>query len=91
VLATKKIVQYQAEEISINPGDRLLIYSDGIPEAMNEQREEFGDEKLLRLVEQNHEQSSEALIYKITAALNAHFGKAPQNDDMTMILLARDK
>jgi PAS domain S-box-containing protein len=89
VLGTRKNESYQAEEISINPGDRLLIYSDGIPEAMNEKREEFGDERLLELVKENHELTAEELIYKITAAMNSHFGRALQNDDMTMIFLLR--
>jgi PAS domain S-box-containing protein len=91
VLGTRKVVSYQAEEISIIPGDRLLIYSDGIPEAMNERREEFGDERLLEIVKQNHDHSAEDLIYSITAELNSHFGSEPQNDDMTMILLSREK
>jgi len=89
VLGTKEEVSYQAEEISIKSGDRLLIYSDGIPEAMNEQKEEYGDEKIVEIVKQSDDQSSEDLIYKITAALNSHFGTASQNDDMTMVLLSR--
>jgi len=89
VLGTKKDVTYQEEEISINPGDRLLIYSDGIPEAMNEKKEEFGDERLLEIVQQYRDYSADALIENIIAALNLHFGVVPQNDDMTMVLLLR--
>jgi len=89
VLGTKEDVTYQKEEISINPGDRLLIYSDGIPEAMNEQMEEFGDEKLLEIVQRYRDYSADALIENIIAALNLHFGVVPQNDDMTMVLLLR--
>ncbi len=89
VLGMKEDVSYQKEEISINPGDRLLIYSDGIPEAMNEQMEEFGDEKLLEIVQRYRDYSADALIENIIAALNLHFGSVPQNDDMTMVLLLR--
>ena len=89
VLGAKEDVSYIEEEISINPGDRLLIYSDGISEAMNEQMEEFGDEKLLEIVQRYRDYSADALIEKIIAALNLHFGSVPQNDDMTMILLLR--
>jgi PAS domain S-box-containing protein len=89
VLGTKEDVSYRAEEILINPGDRLFIYSDGIPEAMNEQREEFGDENLLEIVQQHRSHSADALIEKINTALNSHFGSMSQNDDMTMMLLSR--
>ena len=90
VLGTREDVTYQAEEITINPGDRLLIYSDGIPEAMNEHMEEFGDERLLNIVEGNCCVSAEELLYIITAQLNMHFGEEPQNDDITMVLLSRE-
>jgi sigma-B regulation protein RsbU (phosphoserine phosphatase) len=89
VLGMKEDVSYQQEEIFINPGDRLLIYSDGISEAMNEQMEEFGDEKLLKIVQQSRGYSADALIENIIAAVNLHFGNVPQNDDMTLVLSLR--
>ena len=89
VLGMKEDVTYQKEEISINPGDRLLIYSDGISEAMNERMEEFGEEKLLEIVQRYCGYSADALIENIIAAVNLHFGNVPQNDDMTMVLLLR--
>jgi len=66
-----------------------LIYSDGITEAMNNRMEEFGDEKLLEIVQSNNSDSANELIEKIIAAVNLHFGDAPQNDDMTIIILKR--
>jgi PAS domain S-box-containing protein len=89
VLGLKEDVSFKQEEISINPEDQLLIYSDGIPEAMNAQMEEFGDEKLLEIIQHYHGNSAEALIKTIIAALNLHFGSASQNDDMTMVHLLR--
>jgi sigma-B regulation protein RsbU (phosphoserine phosphatase) len=89
VLGMKENVSYQKEEIQINPGDRLLIYSDGIPEAMNEHREEFGDENLLKIVQQYCDCYPDTLIENILTTLNLHFGNAPQNDDMTMVHLLR--
>jgi PAS domain S-box-containing protein len=88
-LGMKEDVSYQKEEISINPGDRLLIYSDGITEAMNERMEEFGDEKLLEIVQRYCGYSADALIENIIAAVNLHFGNVPQNDDMTMVCIER--
>jgi sigma-B regulation protein RsbU (phosphoserine phosphatase) len=88
-LGIQEEVSYPTEEISINPGDRLLIYSDGISEAMNERMEEFGDEKLLEIVQRYRGQSAGVLIENIFASVNRHFGNTPQNDDMTMVLLLR--
>ncbi len=82
-------VSYKSEEIAIHRGDRLLIYSDGIREAMNERKEEFGDEKLQQIVQRNGNASAMVLIEKIIAVVHAHFGNMPQNDDMTLIILKR--
>ena len=82
-------VSYECEEVTINQGDRLLIYTDGIREAMNEQREEFGDEKLQQIVQSNQDVSAEALIKKIITMVNAHFGNVSQNDDITLVMLLR--
>lgn len=88
-LGIKEDVRYEKEEMPINPGDRLLIYSDGISEAMNEQMEQFGDEKLREIVRCSSEDSSSELIEKIIAAVNTHVGDASHNDDMTIIVLKR--
>ncbi len=90
VLGAQEDVSYQQEEISINPGDRLLIYSDGISEAMNEGKEEFGDEKLLEMVQRYCSYSADELIENIITAVKLHFGNAPQNDDMTMVIIERE-
>ena len=90
-LGMMKDVFYESEEISINPGDRLLIYTDGIREAMNEGKEEFGDEKLQQIVQRSSDVSAGTLIEEIIATVNLHFGDVPQNDDMTTVLLSRKK
>jgi sigma-B regulation protein RsbU (phosphoserine phosphatase) len=82
-------VSYKCKEVAINRGDRLLIYSDGIREAMNEYKEEFGDEKLKQIVQRNGNVSAKVLIKKIITVVNAHFGNMPQNDDMTLVILKR--
>lgn len=89
VLGIKDNASYSKEEIDLQPGDWLLLYSDGISEAMNEAEEEFGEEKLLEIVERHREDSANALIEKIIAAVNLHTGDGSQHDDMTIILLKR--
>jgi sigma-B regulation protein RsbU (phosphoserine phosphatase) len=89
-LGLQENVSYQQDEISINMGDRLLIYSDGISEAMNDKMEEFGDKRLREIVRHNDDDSAIDIIDKIIAAVNLHFDKASQNDDMTIIILKRN-
>ena len=88
-LGLKENVSYVKEERPIHPNDLVLIYSDGISEAMNERKEEFGDEKLQEIVQRNRGDSARELIDKIIAAANLHFGDASQNDDMTIIIIKR--
>ncbi len=88
-LGLKENVSYVKEERSIHPNDLVLIYSDGISEAMNERKEEFGDKRLQEIVQHNSGDSARELIDKIIAAANLHFGNASQNDDMTIIIIKR--
>jgi len=88
-LGMKEEVSYEKGEVTINSGDRLLIYTDGISEAMNERMEEFGEAKLQDLVQSNSDESSSEVIEKIITAVNRHVGAASQSDDMTIVLLKR--
>ena len=85
----KDDVSYQIEELPVSPGDIIVIYSDGISEAMNKRMTEFGDEKIKKFFKSNLDISSKNLIENIFSSVNKHFGDASQNDDMTMIVLRR--
>jgi sigma-B regulation protein RsbU (phosphoserine phosphatase) len=88
-LGMKEQVIYEESEISIEPGDKLLIYSDGISEAMNDGLEEFGQERTQNVVQKNKYECAEDLVEKIFAAVGTHLGNAAQNDDMTVVLVRR--
>jgi PAS domain S-box-containing protein len=88
-LGMKDNVIFRKRKIPLNPGDRLLIYSDGITEAMNERMEEFGEERLVELVQHHSDLSAQELIKKIISTVNKHFGNSVRNDDMTLIVLIR--
>ncbi len=77
------------EELFINPEDQLLIYSDGICEAMNDAFVEFGEEKLKHIIKRYSHLHPEEPGEKIISAVKLHIGKTPKSDDMTMILLRR--
>ncbi len=82
-------VLYEEKEILIGPKDHLIIYSDGVCEAMNDIFEEFGEEKLLEIIGQNGDMHPNELEEKITSAIKMHTKESPQSDDMTMILVKR--
>ena len=80
---------YQEAHVSFAPGEMLLLYSDGIPEAMNPAREQFGDERLIALLKARGNGSPQALIDAIIEAVTQHAGDAPPNDDMTLLAAKR--
>jgi sigma-B regulation protein RsbU (phosphoserine phosphatase) len=71
--------------IVIQPGDSLLIYTDGITEQDNPEGEEFGDERLLKLVLQSRREGKD-LDALLVPALENFRQNTPQRDDMTCLL-----
>jgi serine phosphatase RsbU (regulator of sigma subunit) len=80
---------YEERRILFEPGDLLLLYSDGISESTNETGEEFGLARLLEPVQKYHQLPASALRDRIDEALNQFVGKAPTADDMTLVIVKR--
>ncbi len=74
-------------EISISTGDVLIFYTDGFTEAMNKSSEEFGEERLINIVNEKSDLSSEELLDYIIKEVKIFMAKAPQHDDMTMVIV----
>jgi sigma-B regulation protein RsbU (phosphoserine phosphatase) len=79
---------FQEETIALERGDVLLIYSDGITEAVNAADEDFGEDRLIKLVQHSPLPAGE-LIEKIVAAIKAFSGNVPQRDDVTLVVVKR--
>jgi sigma-B regulation protein RsbU (phosphoserine phosphatase) len=77
---------YQQETVHLFPGDTLLIYSDGVSEAMNAHEEEFGEERLAALVASNKELPAVALRDLILEKISDFVGEASQYDDLTLVI-----
>jgi len=88
-LGMREDISFETDEINLKPGDQLLVYSDGVREAMNEKNQEFGDENIKSIVQKNKKISTAATIKKVFSTVNIYIGNASQKDDMTMVLLAR--
>jgi sigma-B regulation protein RsbU (phosphoserine phosphatase) len=72
-------------ELALRQGDLLFQYTDGVTEAMNAKREEFGIERLSKVIEQWGQHEVEYVLWKIEKAIEEWTGGAPAKDDVTMI------
>jgi sigma-B regulation protein RsbU (phosphoserine phosphatase) len=89
VLGIMETFPFEDETITISPGDVVVIYSDGFSEAMNERDEQFGDERLAKVIEKYKQRSSRDLIDRIVDETRRFTGAARQSDDMTIVVLKR--
>jgi len=67
------------------PGDWLLIFSDGIPEAANSNEGDFGDERLLRAVTRRKHDTAAPICGRIVDEMREHIREQRQADDITLI------
>jgi sigma-B regulation protein RsbU (phosphoserine phosphatase) len=82
---------FEEDQVNLHPGDRLLVFSDGITEAINENGKEFGEQRLVTLVQPLGKTSANELIETILQHVKRHAGTQPQMDDMTLVVVKRDK
>lgn len=83
--------EYEEDSVALEPGGLLVIYSDGITEARSEDNEEFGEERLSEVVMKHKDLSPQDLIQRITESVKEFAGNLPQMDDMTLVVVKRDK
>ncbi len=77
---------FQAERLTLSPGDMLFLYTDGVTEAMNEKRELFGEERLRETLSAQPETSSAAeILAAVKDAVDIHANGAEPNDDITVL------
>jgi sigma-B regulation protein RsbU (phosphoserine phosphatase) len=80
-------VPYQQGSITLQAGDTLFGYTDGISEAMNPTGEEWGEERMLKVAEACKGMSAEETIRRVLDAADAFSQGAPQHDDMTLVVV----
>jgi sigma-B regulation protein RsbU (phosphoserine phosphatase) len=81
-------VEYNELKISLQSGDMVVFYTDGIPEAMNAKNEMFGFERLEAIVKEiDGELSAKQIAAKIVDKVSEFAGSAKQHDDMTVVVV----
>ena len=86
VLAGMDGVRYRAGELALSPGDRLFLYTDGVPEATNAENKLYGEERLLNFMNRNSAVDAVELLPNLKANIDEFVGEAPQFDDITMLM-----
>ena len=87
VLAGMEGIRYRAGEITLSEGDRLFLYTDGVPEATNADNQLYGEERLLAFMNQSTDTEAAKLLPALKANIDVFVGEAPQFDDITMFML----
>ncbi len=75
------------EKIKLKKDDMLVIYTDGVTEAMNESREQYGEERLLDLIKRHGMIAPEEFIERLNDDIKEFTGGYPQNDDITVVAI----
>ena len=86
VLAGMEGVRYRINELTLSPGDRLFLYTDGVPEATNAENKLYGEDRLLAFMNQNKSMVATELLPTLKANIDEFVGDAPQFDDITMLM-----
>jgi len=75
--------------VTLEPGDALIVYSDGASEAINEAGDFFGDERIMAIAERANGDSANAIGEQIRSAVATFTGLMPANDDLSLMVIKR--
>jgi len=83
------VEHYPAEtvDLDLNPGDVMVLHTDGLTEAMSADRRQFGDLALAEVVRSNKGASAQDLVTAILYSLSSHLGGSPLDDDLTLLVV----
>ncbi len=84
-VATMEGIRFKEHPFELHPGDRLFVYTDGVPEATNADNELFGSERMLEALNRDPGAEPEELLRNVREGIDAFVGDAPQFDDITML------
>jgi serine phosphatase RsbU (regulator of sigma subunit) len=89
-LGIQEGASYEPGSLVLEPGDTMLVFTDGLVEAEDAAANEFGEDRVMALLQANPEASPSGLLAKITSSLEAFVGATPQHDDITCLILRVD-
>jgi sigma-B regulation protein RsbU (phosphoserine phosphatase) len=78
---------YQEEKVNLEPGELILLFTDGITEAFNERNEQFEEERLIKVVQENLRLNAKEISQQILNNVIAFQKEVPQSDDLTLVVV----
>lgn len=84
-LGISKKAKYTMREFELHPGDCIFVYTDGVPEATNNETEMFGEKRLVSTLGRNRNAQPKEIILQVADAVREFADGAPQFDDLTML------
>jgi sigma-B regulation protein RsbU (phosphoserine phosphatase) len=87
VVGLLPLAPYTEQSVTLAPGDLLLLYTDGISEAMTHEDEEWGDERMIASAQLCRDKTADAAMKDLFRDVDAFTAGAPQHDDMTVLVL----
>ena len=87
ILGMFDFASYDQEKLTLEPGDTLVIFSDGISEAQNPDGEEYGDDRLIACLEANRGAAPAVMREALLASARTFAAEATQSDDMTVLIV----
>lgn len=94
VLGVLEEVELEERQVEVAPGDVLVLFTDGVTEAVNEAYEEFGEARLRAaiadIVTASPDVSADAILNAILEGVRAFIGSMPQHDDFTLVVMRRE-
>jgi sigma-B regulation protein RsbU (phosphoserine phosphatase) len=87
VLGVTPHAQYDERSVSLESGDVLVLYTDGITESMDQEREWFAVDRVIENIRGRLDESASAILEALRDAVVAHSNRGPYQDDMTLLVL----
>lgn len=78
---------YEYETVKLNSGDVIILYTDGITEAMDKNDQEYGDKRFIGLINSLSRTSAQETLDEIISDIHLHVKNAPQSDDLTCVVI----
>lgn len=80
---------FEEEVVALDGSSLIVMCSDGIAEAMNPDQEQFGEQRIEQVIQENRHLSATEIVGALMRAAKLHAGLAPQSDDMTIVVVKR--
>lgn len=86
-LAMLENITFKEQSFTLKPGDSIFVYTDGVPEATNIDKELFGTDRMLNVLNENSNLTPEQVLTNVMNGIKRFVGDAEQFDDITMLCL----